>query len=62
MDKSILKKLDSIESLLILLNHKIDHFLGLEIISDEEKKDIAAIRTEVEAGHLNTFHSVFESK
>jgi hypothetical protein len=59
MDKSILKKLDSIESLLISLNDKLDHFLGLEIISDEEKQEIAAIRKEVEAGHFDTFDSVF---
>ncbi len=60
MDRTILKKLDSIESLLILLNNKIDNFLGLEIISDEEKKEIAAIRAEVEAGYFDTFESVFE--
>ncbi len=60
MDKTILKKLDSIESLLIQLNNKIDHFLGLEIISDEERKELAAIRAEVDAGHFDTFENVFE--
>lgn len=54
------KKLDSIESLLNDLNEKIDNYLGVERISEDEKKEIESIRAEVESGRYETMDEVFE--
>ena len=59
MDKSIHEKLATIESLLVTLNEKIDNFLGLETLSPSEKKKIDVIRSEVEAGDVETLEDVF---
>lgn len=59
MDKSIHEKLATIESLLVTLNAKIDNFLGLETLSPSEKKKIDVIRSEVEAGDVETLEDVF---
>ena len=54
------KKLDSIESLLNDLNEKIDNYLGVERISEDEKKEIESIRAEVESGRYETMDEIFE--
>jgi hypothetical protein len=60
MDKSIMEKLNTIESLLNQLNAKIDNFLGIEALFPDEKKEVDSIRAEVEVGEFDTFKDVFE--
>ena len=54
MNEDIFQKIDNQEVLIIQLNDKIDNFLGIEEISDEEINEIHGLRKGIEAG--NTFH------
>ena len=46
----LLQKIDNLEVLIIQLNEKIDNFLGVEEISDEEINEIHGLRKGIEAG------------
>ena len=55
----ILKKFDRIEKLLLELSSKIEHLVGFEGLSSEEKKEIEKIENEIQEGKYKTFEEVF---
>lgn len=59
-DPIIMKKLESIELLLKQMNTKLDNFLGLEELSEEEIAEIQEIREDMKKGNYSTFAEVFE--
>ena len=50
MSDEILKKLNSIEMLLIQLNDKIDNFLEFKELTESEKTELNAIKQEIKEG------------
>ncbi len=59
MVQSLIKKLDSIESLLVIINGKIDNFLGFEEISGKEKEELEKLRKKINSGEYSSFNDVF---
>lgn len=60
MDQSIEQRLDHIEHMLVEMNAKIDHYLGVETLTGEEKREIEALRQEVREGKFLTYNEVFK--
>ncbi|MGD2248841.1 MAG: hypothetical protein PVF58_10590 [Candidatus Methanofastidiosia archaeon] len=60
MSQELLEKINHIEMLLREINFKIDNFLGVEELSEEERKEIESIEKEVESGKYLTFDETFE--
>jgi hypothetical protein len=46
----LMEKMNTIEQLLLQLNTKIDNFLGYEILSEEEQKELDQVREEIKSG------------
>jgi len=59
MSDEILKKLNSIEMLLIQLNDKIDNFLEFKELTESEKTELNAIKQEIKEGKVVPFDEVF---
>ena len=59
MSDEILKKLNSIEMLLIQLNDKIDNFLEFKELTESEKTELNAIKQEIKEGKVVSFDEVF---
>jgi len=55
----LLEKINHIERLIIELNTKIDNFLGYEDLSDEERKELEEIRSEIKKGNYVKFSELF---
>jgi len=60
MAQALLEKINHIESLLLEINAKIDNFLGFEEMGEEEKKEIKALRKEIDSEGYVSFEHVFE--
>ncbi|HEQ78558.1 MAG TPA: hypothetical protein ENI78_02925 [Euryarchaeota archaeon] len=50
MTEAILKKISNIERMLIEINSKIDNFLGMEELTEEEWEEVRKIRKEIKKG------------
>ena len=59
MSDVLLEKINHIERLIIELNTKIDNFLGYEDLSDEERKELEEIRSEIKKGNYVKFSELF---
>jgi len=46
----MMKKIDNIEKMLIEINSKIDNFLGVEELSEEEMEEVREIIKEIKKG------------
>ena len=51
--------MNHIEMLLQEINSKIDNFLGIEGLSEEERKEVELIEKEIESGEYFAFDEVF---
>ena len=54
-----MEKMNTIEQLLIQLNAKIENFLGNEILSEDEKKELDQIRKEIKSGEYVPIDQAF---
>lgn len=59
MSQELLEKVNHIEMLLLKIRSKIDNFLGVEELSQEERKEVEIIKKEIESGDYSTFDEVF---
>ena len=59
MSQELLEKVNHIEMLLLEIRSKIDNFLGVEELSQEERKEVEIIKKEIESGDYSTFDEVF---
>ncbi len=59
MSEITLEKINHIENLLLELNAKVDNFLCSEELSEEERKEVDALRKEVASGEYVSFDEVF---
>ncbi len=50
MTEATLKKISNIERMLIEINSKIDNFLGMEELTEEEWEEVREIRKEIKKG------------
>lgn len=57
-EELLLQKIETIETLIIQLNDKIDNYLGMEDISKEEKEEIKKIRDEIDSGEYVTLNDL----
>ena len=60
MAQVLIEKINHIETLLMEINAKIDNFLGFEELDKEEKKEIKALRKEIDSEGYVSFENVFE--
>ncbi|GBE55024.1 hypothetical protein BMS3Bbin15_01188 [archaeon BMS3Bbin15] len=54
MTEAIQKKINNIERMLIEINSKINNFLGMEELTEEEWAKLRKIRKEIKKGILGT--------
>lgn len=54
-EELLFAKIEHLESLIIQLNDKIDHFLGQETISERELDEIRELRSGVQSGEFVPF-------
>jgi len=59
MSDELLEKIINIEKLLMEIDAKIDHFLGFEELSEEEKEEVRKLREEVRRGEHASYNEVF---
>ncbi len=50
LNDQLFKKVLRIEKLLEQLNLKIDNFMGIEVLDEEEQKELLSIRKEIKNG------------
>ncbi len=59
MSNELLEKITNIEKLLMEIDAKIDHFLGFEELSEEEKEEVRKLREEVGKGEYASYNEIF---
>jgi hypothetical protein len=59
MNDELLEKITNIEKLLMEIDAKIDHFLGFEDLSEEEKEEVRNLREGVRRGEHARYNKVF---
>jgi hypothetical protein len=59
-DNSVELKLSKIENSLERIESKMDNFIGFEILSSEEEKELEQIRSSLKNGEFSTHEEVFE--
>jgi len=59
LSMTLMKKIENIEVLLLNMNSKLDNFLGFENMDEKERKELKALKKEVEEGNIVTFKDVF---
>ncbi len=54
-----MEKMNTIEQLLLQLNAKIENFLGYEVLSEEEQKELDQVREEIKSGEYVPMDQAF---
>lgn len=49
-EKAIIQKIEHLETMIVQLNDKIDNFLGLEEVSDQEREEIDQLQQGISNG------------
>ncbi len=58
MNELMMEKLTNIEKMLMEINSKIDNFLGVEDLSEEEMEEVREIREEIKKGNCVGYNEI----